>query len=89
MMQKNKKLSDLPLNELIAERKKQRGTLSALGIAMIVTCGILIYLAIRNKNYALIAVAIACFMTLWSSFTHWGQINNEIKSRESKEQKDM
>lgn len=63
-MTKNKKLSELTLEELFAEKRKRKGVLTGLGIVMLVACGILVFLVAKSKNYALIAVASGCFITL-------------------------
>lgn len=83
-MAKNKTLAELTLDELYEEKKKRKGLLSVLGIAMIILCGILIVLAVKNKNNALIIVAGGCFITLFPVIVHLGQIEKEIKNRERK-----
>ncbi len=47
-MAKNKKLSELTLDELYKEKKKRKGILSGLGIAMLILCGVLVVLAVKN-----------------------------------------
>lgn len=83
-MTKNKKLSELTLNELNTEKKKTKGILTGIGIVMIIACIILIVVAIKSKNYALIAVASGSFITLLPIMTRLGQIDKEIKTREQK-----
>jgi len=83
-MANNKKLSELTLNELYQEKKKRKGILSVLGIAIVIVCGILIFLAVKNKNNKLIAVASCCFITLLPGISYLGQIEKEIKNRHQK-----
>lgn len=83
-MANNKKLSELTLNELYQEKKKRKGILSVLGIAIVIVCGILIFLAVKNKNNTLIAVASGCFITLLPGIAYLGQIEKEIKNRHQK-----
>lgn len=80
-MTKNKNLSELTLNELHAEKNKSKGILIGLGIVMIIACAILVFVAIKSKNYALIAVACGCFITLLPMMTRLGEIEKEIKNR--------
>lgn len=81
-MAKNKKLSELTLDELYEEKKKRKRMLSVIGFPMIIVCGILVFLAAKNNNHALIAVAGGCFITLFPSIAHLGQVDKEIKNRE-------
>ena len=83
-MTKTKKLTELTLNELNTEKKKVKGILTGIGIVMIIACVILITVAVKSKNYALIAVAIGSFITLLPIMTRLGQIEKEIKNREQK-----
>ena len=83
-MTKKKKLSELTLNELYTEKKKIKGILMGFGIVMIIACIILIAVAVKSKNYALIAVASGSFITLLPITTRLGQIDKEIKTREQK-----
>ena len=54
------------------------------GIVVIIACIILIAVAVKSKNYALIAVASGSFITLLPITTRLGQIDKEIKTREQK-----
>jgi hypothetical protein len=51
---------------------------------MIIACVILIAVAVKSKNYALIAVASSCFITLLPIMTRLQQIEKEIKNSEQK-----
>ncbi len=83
-MAKNKKISELSLNELYVEKKKSKGILIGFGIVIIIACGILFFLAVKNENYALMAVATGSFITFIPSISRLGQIEKEIKNREQK-----
>lgn len=83
-MTKNKNLSELTVSELYAERKRSKGILTGFGIVMLIACAILVFVAAKSKNYALIAVACSCFITLLPMMTRLGQIEKEIKNREQK-----
>lgn len=77
----NKNLSALTINELYAEKKKSKGVLIGLGSLMIIACALLVFVAIKSKNYALIGVACSCSITLLPMMTRLGQIEKEIKKR--------
>jgi CDP-diglyceride synthetase len=83
-MAQNKKLTELTLEELIAKQKTLKGAFIGLGIVMLIACIALIYLALKSNNLTLIVIAICCSITLLPSFIALSQINNEIKSRNSK-----
>ena len=80
-MKNSKKLSELTVNELYAEKKKSKGILTGFGIVMIIACAILVFLAAKSKNYALIVIACGSFMGLLPMMTRLGQIEKEIKNR--------
>ncbi|AZB29557.1 MULTISPECIES: hypothetical protein [Chryseobacterium] len=81
---KANKLSELSIEELESKKKTILSFTIGIGSVMIIACCILFYFAIKSKNFALIAVAFGCSMTLMPSFISIGQINSEIKSRKSK-----
>lgn len=83
-MAKNKKLSELTLDELHAEKKKRKGILTGFGILMLIACGTLVFLAAKSKNYTLITVVSGCFITLMPFIISLSQVDKEIKSREQK-----
>jgi hypothetical protein len=82
-MEENNKLKELTLEELQTKYKKSKSAIIGLGIVMIIAIITLIYLAIRNENYALIAVAIGSSITFLPSLMVLKQIEAEIKSRNS------
>jgi hypothetical protein len=81
-MTMNKKLTELTLNELNIEKKKTKGVLTGLGLVMLIACGILVFLAAKSENFALIAVASGSFITLLPILIRLGQIEKVIKNRE-------
>ncbi len=76
-----KRLSEFTLDELYAEKKKRKGILTGFGIVMLIACGILVFLAAKSSNFALLAVACGCFLTLMPSIVYMSQEEKEIKSR--------
>jgi hypothetical protein len=83
MKPKNKN-SELSVEELVLKKKKLKGAIIGIGMVMIIVCSILIYLAIINKNIALVVVTISCVIVLLPSLFGLNQIDEEIKSRYSK-----
>lgn len=81
---KTNKLSELTLEELHKEKKTLKGVLIAFSIVMLIACAGLLYLIIKKQNFALIAVIPGCMLTLLPTFIRLGQINTEIKSRNTK-----
>ncbi len=79
-----KKLSELTIEELLTEKKKSKNLLTGFGIVMLILCAILVFAAVKSKNYALIAVACGSFITLLPMTTRLGQVDAEIKNREHK-----
>ena len=77
----NNKLSELTFQKLQSKKNKLKPAVIGLGIVMVVACSILIWLAIVNKKYSLIAMAIGCSITMVPSIIVWNQLNKEIKSR--------
>ncbi len=80
----------IPLTELSTEelyRKKQgvQGALIGLGLVMLAASVILIYLVITAKTpKVLAAIPVTCILALLPAFISFGQINTEIKNRNSK-----
>lgn len=82
-MKENNKLAELTLEELLIKQKKAKAAVIGLGIVMAIALITLIYLALKNKNYALLGVAGGSAITLLPSFIALKQIETEIKSRKS------
>lgn len=83
-MANNKKLSELTLEELYIEKKKRKGILTGLGIVMLIACVIMVVVAVKSQNYALIAVACGVFVTLMPLMASLNEVEKEIKSRHQK-----
>jgi hypothetical protein len=81
-MAKKQKLEELTLEELHSQRNKIKGALTGLGIIMLILCALIIYLAVKSGNYALIAVGSGSLITLLPIMASLGTINKEIKKRE-------
>ena len=79
----SKKLKDYSLEELIQKKKKTAGILLGFAVVMLVASVTLIYLAIKQKNYALIAVACGGVTQIGLLMIQVGNLNKEIKSRVS------
>ncbi|MEA5428431.1 hypothetical protein [Arcicella lustrica] len=82
-MKENNKLAELTLEELLIKQKKAKGAVIGLGIVMAIALITLIYLAIKSKNYVLLAVAGGSGLTFLPSIIALKQIETEIKSRKS------
>ena len=80
-MQEKTKLSDHTIDELIIKKKKLKSVVIGLGIVMFLACSTLIYLALKNGNYALITVAICCLVTTLPSIIALKKFDKEIKSK--------
>jgi len=80
-MKKNDDLKNLSIDELTEKKRKLKGMLLGIAIPMILACFALFYTAIKTKNYALIAVASGCSITLLPAFVSITAIENEIKKR--------
>lgn len=83
-MTTNRKLTEMTLAELLSQKKKLRAAAIGLGIVMFFAAGILIYLAISQKNYALMTVSIATLIGFLPMYISLSQLNTEIKSRNLK-----
>ena len=83
-MKENQKLSELSLEALQAKQKQLVGVVAGLGIVMAIALVVIIYAAVKNKNYALLALAFALPVTLMPVLIYAGQLRTEIKARSSK-----
>jgi hypothetical protein len=80
-MKKADDLSNLSIEQLLEKKKKLKSMCIGIAIPMVIACLTLLYLAIKTKNYALIAVAMASSITMLPGFISIGAIDNEIKKR--------
>lgn len=76
-------LSEQSLEFLIKQRNLLRGAAIGLGIVLLLAFSIFLYIAIEKKNFALIAILPASMITLLPILLRFGQINKEIKSRQT------
>jgi formate/nitrite transporter FocA (FNT family) len=83
-MKEKQKLSELSLEALQAKQKQLVGVVAGLGIVMAIALVVIIYAAVKNKNYALLALAFALPVTLMPVLIYAGQLRTEIKARSSK-----
>lgn len=77
----SKKLKDYSLEELIQKKKKTTGVLIGFSLVMLMASVTLVYFAIKQKNYALIAVACGGLTQIGLLMIYIGNLNKEIKSR--------
>lgn len=80
-MKKTDDLSTLSIDELLEKKKKLKGIIIGIAIPMVIACLTLVYLSVKTKNYALIAVAMGSSITMLPGFVSMSAINNEIKKR--------
>ena len=80
-MKKKSNLSDLSIEQLLERKNKTTQIYRILTVFMIVASAVTIYLAIKSKNYALVAVAMGSFLTLLAGYAEITRINKEIKMR--------
>lgn len=80
-MRKGSKLSDLSIDQLLERKDKTIQIYRILTIFMIIASAVTIYLAIKSKNYALIAVAMGSFLTLLAGYAEITKIKKEIRMR--------
>ncbi|MFD1258881.1 hypothetical protein ACFQ3S_18885 [Mucilaginibacter terrae] len=58
-----------------------KNTVISIAIPMVIACLTLVYLSVKTKNYALIAVAMGSSITMLPGFVSISAIDNEIKKR--------
>jgi hypothetical protein len=80
-VKKTNDLSTLSVEELIEKRRKTKSAWVGISIPMALVCIFLVYLAIKLKNYALIAVGIGSAITLLPGFAIIAEIDKELKKR--------
>ncbi len=81
-MKSSEKFSELSLEQLIKRKEKLTSLSVGIAIVMLLFCGVLFYLAIKTKNYALIAVGTGSLMMQLPLFVSVNQISTEIKKRD-------
>ncbi|MBC8645229.1 hypothetical protein [Flavobacterium lindanitolerans] len=81
---KTNKLSELTLEELHKQKNTLKSVLIAFSIIMFLACVGLLFMGMKSKNFALIAIIPGCILTMLPNYIRFGQLNTEIKSRNSK-----
>jgi len=81
-MKKNR-LTELTLEELHKEQKAVSKILKGSAIVALILCGIILYMIFNRHSSSLIAVIPACFVTMLPGIIKLGQVNAELKSRNS------
>lgn len=77
-------LSELSLETLIKQRNLLKGVAIGFGILLIIAFCIIVYVAVKKRNFALIAVFPASMITLIPILFRYSQLNSEIKLRKVK-----
>ncbi|WP_293305351.1 hypothetical protein [Pedobacter sp. UBA5917] len=78
-------LTELSIEELYKKKQTIKGALIGLGVVMLAAFAVLLYLVVTAKTpKALAAIPISCMLALLPAFISLGQINTEIKNRNSK-----
>ncbi|MGE8293162.1 MAG: hypothetical protein ACN6ON_15835 [Sphingobacterium sp.] len=85
-MSENKALSQLTIEELNKRKKQSIGVMISFGIVMFIATVVLVYLSFKTKKYALSGVAAALFCVFIPIYVNNIQINQELKSRQSKKE---
>lgn len=83
-MAENKVLSQLTNEELNKKKKQSIGVMISFGIVMFIAIVVLVYLAFKTKKYALSGIAASLFCVFIPIYVNNIQINQELKSRQSK-----
>lgn len=84
-MKTNHKLSELPMEKLLARKKTMMGGAIGLGLVMLIACAILLYLSFQEKNLRILTVAsTVSVISYLPSMINLGLVNKEIKLRNSK-----
>lgn len=84
-MKKVTPLTELAIEELYKRKQSVQGALIGLALVMLAAFVILLYLVVTAKTpKVLAAIPISCVLALLPAFISLGQINTEIKKRNSK-----
>lgn len=80
-MKKKKPLNELSLDELHQKKKVLLGAAIGLGIVMLVAVIVLVYVAIRAKQPAFIAISLCGLVNFLPIYSNLQKLNTEIKNR--------
>jgi len=84
-MKKRVSIAELSVQELHKKKQGLQGALLGLSLVMLAAVVIIFYLVFSSKApKVLVIVPITCALTFIPAFISMGQINTEIKNRESK-----
>jgi len=84
-MKKVTPLTELAIEELYKRKQSVQGALIGLALVMLAAFVILLYLVVTAKTpKVLAAIPLSCVLALLPAFISLGQINTEIKKRNSK-----
>lgn len=84
-MKTNHKLSELPMEKLLARKKTMLGGEITLGLVMLIACSILLYHSFQEKNMKILTVAsTVSVISYLPTMINLGLVNREIKLRNSK-----
>jgi hypothetical protein len=84
-MKKETPITELSVQELYKKKQTLQGVLIGLGLVLLAASVIILYLAFSSKMpKVLIIVPLCCSLTFLPALISLGQINTEIKNRESK-----
>ena len=76
-------LSEQSLESLVKQKNLLKGVAIGYGIILLVAFCLIIYVAIKKKNFALLAVFPASMIILLPILIRFGQLDKEIKLRKS------
>jgi uncharacterized membrane protein len=76
-------LSEQSLESLVKQKNLLKGVAIGYGIILLVAFCLIIYVAVKKKNFALLAVFPASMIILLPILIRFGQLDKEIKLRKS------
>jgi len=83
-MKTNNNLEKFSLEELLLKQKKLKTIVIVFSTIMFAISIFLVYVGIKSKNYALLAIAFSGSSSLFILFSQLSLLNKEIFSRENK-----
>lgn len=81
---KERKFSELSIEELYKKKKTLTSIMIGFGVVMVILYAILLYLIFKSESFALIAIIPASLLSIFPTLIILGQVNSEIKLRNSK-----
>jgi len=84
-MKKEVPVTELSIQELYKKKQTLQGILIGLSLVMLAASVIILYLVFTSKTpKVLVIIPITCSLSFLPAFISLGQINTEIKNRDSK-----